>query len=299
MEWLNYHHLHYFWLAAKEGSISRAAKRLRLSQPTLSTQIRALGESLGGDLFERRGRALVLTELGSLVFRHADEIFGIGNELMDAVRGRSSGRVQRLIVGIVDGLPKLAVHKMLEPAFRLDAPFKVVCREGVHAQLAAALANHEIDLVLSDAPLAPGAGARTFNHLLGKSATTFFASPRIARRLRRGFPDSLDGVALILPGESSVLRRELSAWLDVRGIRPRIVAEVEDSALIKVFGQAGIGVFAGPTAIQEEITRQYVVNVVGRAPELEERYYAISLERRIRHPGVLAISAAARVLLSK
>lgn len=299
MEWLNYHHLYYFWLAAKEGGVSRAAKKLRLAQPTLSSQIRALGESLGGELFERRGRSLVLTELGSVVFRHADEIFGIGRDLLDAVKGRGTGRLARLVVGIADSLPKLAVQRMLEPAFHVDPPLCVVCREDTGERLVAALAGHEIDLVLSDCPLSPPSGARTFNHLLGKSGTTVFATPKLAGKLRSGFPNSLHGAPMVLPGEGSAVRRELAGWLDSHDIRPLVVAEVEDSALAKALGQAGVGVVVGPTVIEREITDQYAVQVVGRVPAIEERYFAISLERRIKHPGVLAISSAARELLAR
>jgi len=298
MEWLNYHHLYYFWLAAKEGGVSRAAKKLRLAQPTLSSQIRALGDSLGGDLFERRGRGLVLTELGTVVFRHADEIFDIGRDLLDAVKGRSSGRQQRLAVGVSDVLPKIAVYRMLEPAFHLPEPLRIVCREDTSERLVAALGSHEVDLVLSDCPLSPSSGTRAFNHLLGESGTTVFAAPKLAQKLARGFPKSLDGAPFVMPGEQSVMRREIAGWLDSQGVRPVVVAESDDSALTKVFGQAGVGAFVGPTAIEREISQQYSVKVVGRAPSLKERYFAISLERRIRHPGVLAISAAARDLLS-
>lgn len=298
MDWLNYHHLFYFWLAAKEGGVSRAAKKLRLAQPTLSGQIRALGESLGGELFERRGRGLVLTELGTTVYRYADEIFTIGNDLLEAARGRPSGRAQRLVIGISDVLPKLVVYRMLEPALRLEPATRLVCREDTSDRLGLALGSHELDLVLTDCPLSPTSGRRSFNHLLGESGTTLFAAPKLAKKLARGFPRSLDGAPIVMPGEHSVLRRELAGYFDAKGVRPEVVAEVDDSALAKVFGQAGVGVFTGPTVIEDEIVAQYSVAVVGRVPELKERYYAISLERRIRHPGVLAISSAARELLS-
>ncbi|MBI3203795.1 MAG: transcriptional activator NhaR [Polyangiaceae bacterium] len=298
MEWLNYHHLYYFWVAAKEGGVSRAAEKLRLAQPTLSAQIRALGQSLGGELFARRGRGLVLTELGTLVYQHADEIFGIGQELLDAVKGRSGGRIERLVVGIADVLPKLVVYRMLEPAFHLDPPVRLVCREGPVDRLVAALGAHELDLVLSDCPLSPSSGTRAFNHLLGESGTTIFAAPKLAAKLGRGFPKSLDGAPFVIPGRQSVLRRELDGWLDSHQVRPQVVAEVDDSALAKVLGQAGVGAFVGPSAMEADICEQYAVKVLGRVPALKERYFAISLERRIRHPGVLAISSAARELLS-
>lgn len=298
MEWLNYHHLYYFWLAAKEGGVSRAAEKLRLAQPTLSAQIRALGESLGGELFERRGRGLVLTQLGSVVYQHADEIFGIGQELLDAVKGRSSGRLERLVVGIADALPKLVVYRMLEPAFHLEVPLRLVCREDAAERLVVALGNHELDLVLSDCPLSPSSGTRAFNHLLGESGTTVFAAPKLAAKLGRGFPKSLNGVPFVMPGRQSVMRRELDGWLDSHDVHPMVVAEVDDSALAKVLGQAGVGAVVGPSAIEAEIREAYALEVVGRVPALKERYFAISMERRIRHPGVLAISSAARELLS-
>ena len=298
MEWLNYHHLYYFWLAAKEGGVSRAAKKLRLAQPTVSGQLRAVGESLGGVLFERRGRGLVLTELGTTVYRHADEIFSIGRDLLDAAKGRSSGRLQRLVVGISDFLPKLVVYRMLEPALHMPEPLRVVCREDTSERLVAALGSHELDLVLTDSPLAPSSGTRAFNHLLGESGTTLFAAPKLAAKMSRTFPRSLDGLPFVMPAENSVMRRELEGWLDSHDLHPLVVAEVDDSALIKVLGQSGAGVFAGPTVIEAEILGQYAVKVVGRVPALKERYFAISLERRIRHPGVLAISDAARELLS-
>jgi LysR family transcriptional activator of nhaA len=299
MEWLNYHHLYYFWLSAKEGGVSRAAEKLGLAQPTLSAQIRALGQSLGGELFERRGRGLALTELGTTVFEHADEIFGIGRDLLDAVKGRSSGRTERLVVGIADVLPKIAVYRMLAPAFDLPEPVRLVCREDTAERLVTALGNRELDLVLSDCPLSPSSSTRAFNHLLGESGTTVFAAPKLAAKLARGFPGSLDGAPFVLPGPQSAMRRELDGWLDSQGVRPSVVAEVDDSALAKVLGQAGVGAFVGPTAIEGEICRQYSVRAAGRVPSLKERYFAISLERRIRHPGVLAISSAAKDLLAQ
>lgn len=297
MEWLNYHHLHYFWLAAKEGGISRAAKKLHLAQPTLSSQIRALGESLGGELFERRGRGLVLTELGTTVYRHADEIFSIGRDLLDAAKGRSSGRVQRLVVGIADVLPKLAVYRMLAPALRLTPPVRIVCREDAAERLVAALGNHEVDLVLSDSALSPSRGTRAFNHLLGRAAPAFRgteAREQVAARLSA------------LAGRRTV-HHARRAERNAAGAR-RLVRLTGGAAAGGRGGRrqrAGQGVWAGgrrcvlgSTAIEAEIVEQYAVGVVGRAPELKERYFAISLERRIRHPGVLAISSAARELLS-
>jgi LysR family transcriptional regulator, transcriptional activator of nhaA len=299
MEWLNYHHLYYFWLAAKEGSVTGAATKLRLAQSTVSAQIQQLEGALGVELFARAGRSIVLTEAGRQTFRHADEIFALGRELVDGLQGRPAGRPVRLLVGVAETLPKLVAYRLLEPAFRLeDAPL-VVCFEGDAEQLLGRLAVHEVDLVLADAPLTSALHVRAFNHLLGESDVTFFAAPTLARALRRGFPRSLDGAPMLLPGGRSALRRALEQWFDGRGLRPRAVGEFEDSALLKAFGQAGHGAFAAPSAIGAEIERQYAVEAVGRADGLRERFYAITVERRIRHPAVAAVAEGAKHLLER
>lgn len=294
MEWLNYHHLLYFWTVAREGSIARATKTLRLAQPTISGQIRQLERQLDHQLFQRRGRNLVLTDVGQVVFRYADEIFGIGRELMDVLRSRPTGRPLRLTVGISDGVPKLVAHRLLEPAFALGDPLQLVCREGRRERLLAELALHELDVVVSDAPVPPQIGVRGFSHLLGECGVTVFAAPALARRHRRGFPHSLDGAPMLLPTDDNVLRRSLDQWLEGQGIRPRVAGEFEDSALLKTFGQAGRGLFLGPSAIEREIARQYGAHVVGRLADVRERFYAISAQRRLEHPAVVAVTHAAR-----
>ncbi len=296
VEWLNYHHLLYFWTAAREGGVTRAAKKLRLAQPTVSEQIKRLEGLLGGQLFERRGRLLVLTEFGRTVYGYADEIFSLGRELMDAAKTQGGGRPRRLVVGVADVLPKLIVYRLLQPALALG--IELVCREDDVDQLLAGLSIHEVDLVLSETPVGSHVGVRAFNHLLGESSVSFFGIKEQAARLRRGFPGSLNGERFLYPEQQTVLRRSLDTYFEDIGVRPTFAAEFADSALAMSFGQAGAGIFAGPTVIEREIKRQYGVAVIGRARQLRERYYAISGERRLAHPGVLAISQAARQLLN-
>lgn len=295
MEWLNYHHLLYFWVVAKEGSLARASQELRLAHPTLSGQIHRLEEALGQQLFTRQGRHLVLTEVGRVAFRYADEIFSLGREFLDTVKGRASGRPLRLVVGVADVLPKSMVHRMLEPAFRLAEPVRVICREDRSTEaFLGELAVHAVDVVLSDAPAGPGTAVRAFNHLLGESGTTFYAAPQLAEACRRGFPRSLDGVPFLLPGGNAMLRRPLEQWFAAQDIRPQVVGELDDPALVQVLGEAGLGVFATPSVVEEDVRQRYQVQLVGRAEALQQRFYAISVERQIRHPAVLAICEAAR-----
>lgn len=298
MEWLNYHHLLYFWTVARAGSIARACRQLRLAQPTISGQIRALENTLGEKLFVRAGRGLALTEVGQLVYRYADEIFSLGRELTDVLKGRPSpGRPARFLVGISDALPKLIAYRVLAPALAMPETVRVVCHEARPDRLLAELSSHTLDLVLTDAPLRPAARVRAFNHLLGSCGVTLFAAPPLAARCRRNFPASLDGVPFLLPLETSTLRGSLEHWFDAQGIRPRIAGEFQDTALMETFGQAGIGVFAAPTAIEKEVRRHYRVSPIGRIDGIVERFYAISVERRLKHPAVLAISETARTEL--
>lgn len=294
MDWINYHHLLYFWVVAREGSISKACKHLHLAQPTISGQLSKLEGSLGVKLFRRVGRGLELTEEGQLVFQYADEIFSLGRELTDVLRGRPSGRPLRLKVGVPDILPKLMVYKLLEPAIQLDDPVELVCYEGKLDQLLADLALHSLDLVLSDCPAGPQTHVRVFNHLLGSSAVSIYGTSALIDRYQADFPTSLDGAPMVLPTRNTTIRRLLEEWFAGRQIRPDVRAEFEDSALLKAFGQAGIGLFAGPTSIEAEITRQYDVHVMGQIHDLRETYYAISIERRLKHPAVKAIREAAR-----
>lgn len=297
MQWINYHHLLYFWMVAKEGSIAEAAKRLRLSQPTISTQIRTLEEMLEVELFDRSGRRLVLTEAGRVAFRYADEIFSLGREMVDVLHERPTGRPVQMVVGITYVVPKLIAYRLLSPALALPEGLHVVCREDRFDHLLGQLARHELDLVLSDVPLGPDVSVKAFNHLLGTCGVSFFAAPELARKYRRGFPRSLDRAPFLLPMPGSSVRRELDRWFDQLDLRPEIVGQFDDSALLKVFGQSGFGVFAGPSVIEAEIKREYNVQVVGRADGIQERFYAITVERRLKHPGVVAISESAKTTL--
>lgn len=294
VEWLNYHHLLYFWLVAREGGLAPASAKLRLAQSTVSGQIRALEHALGEKLFARNGRRLVLTEVGRIVFRYADEIFSLGRELQDAVKGRPAVRPLSLVVGVADVVPKLVAQRLLEPVLRLSEPVRLVCHEDKPERLLSELAIHNLDIVLADAPAAPSIRVRVFNHLLGECGIVFFATADLATRHRRRFPRSLDGAPLLLPTENTTLRRSLDQWFATQGIRPRVVGEFEDSALLKTFGQIGTGIFAAPSVIATEVQRQYGVRPVGKIDEVREHFYAISVERRLKHPAVLAISDEAR-----
>jgi len=293
VEWLNYHHLLYFYTVAREGGVAAASRRLRLSQPTISTQLRQLEERLGTPLFDRGGRRMALTEAGRTAFRYADEIFGLGRELLDSLQGRPEGRSLRLRLGISEALHKLVAYRLIEPALQLPTGVQVECHQDRLDRLLSLLASHELDLIISDAPLGPGA-VKAFNHPLGHSNVAIFAAPALATRLRRGFPGSLDRAPFLLPAPGCALRRELEHWFDRVGVRPDIVGEFDDSALLKAFGQSGVGAFAGPTVVSGEIVRQYRVRELGLADAVAERYFAISSERRLKHPGVVAISTAAR-----
>ena len=295
VEWLNYHHLLYFWVVAKEGSIVAASKELRLAHPTISGQIHRLEDVLGQKLFTRHGRNLVLTDEGRVAFRYAEEIFGLGREFLDTVKGKPSSRPVRLVVGVSDALAKSVVQRILEPVFSLGNDIQVVCRDDHSVEaFMGELALNDVDVVLSDAPAGPGSPVRAFSHLLGECGTTFFAAPPLAKRLRQKFPRSLDGAPFLLPGGDSTLRRALNEWFESQDVRPKIVAELDDLALAKVFGGAGLGVFAAPDVIENEVRKRYHVQVVGRSEKVRQRVYAISLERKIKHPAVVAICDVAR-----
>jgi LysR family transcriptional activator of nhaA len=292
--WLNYHHLLYFWTVVREGGVSKAAAKLRLSQPTISAQVRLLEEALGERLLQRQGRTLVLTDVGRLVYRYADEMFAIGREMMETLRGRPAGRPQRLTVGVANAVPKLIVYRLLRPASQGTDPLHLVCREDNTERLVGELAAYALDVVIADEPAPPHLRVKVFNHLLGESDTAFFAPPRLATRLRRRFPASLHEAPMLLPTPNTALRRELDTWFERIDVRPTIAGEFEDSALMKAFGQGAGLVFPAPAAIARDVCRFYGVKVIGLTDAVRERYYAISAERRLKHPGVLAITNAAR-----
>jgi LysR family transcriptional activator of nhaA len=294
LEWVNYHHLLYFWVVAREGGLVPAGQVLCLSHSTLSAQIHSLEDHLGEKLFTKVGRKLALTDIGQIVFRYADEIFSLGREMVDTVKGRSTGQPLRLDVGVADAVPKVVVRRLLQPALSLPEPVKIVCHEGAYEKLLADLALHTLDIVIADAPVPSGSRVRAFNHPLGETGTTFFGDRALTSKFKRGFPKSLDGAPMLLPLENSTLRRMLNQWFDRLGVSPRVVAEFEDSALLKVFGGDGVGIFTAPTVVEKEVCRQYGVSVMGRAHELKERFYAVSVERRLKNRAVVAISDVAR-----
>jgi len=291
---LNYHHLLYFWAVVREGGISRAAEKLRLSQPAISAQIKTLETALGERLFQRQGRRLVLTDVGRVVDRYATEIFAAGNELLETLKGRPSGGALRLAVGVANAVPKLVVYRLLRPAIEGAQPVQITCTEDDPEQLLARLATHALDVVISDTPAAPHVRVKVFNHLLGESGTTFFAGKSLARRLGRRFPRSLSGAPMLLPTVNTSVRRALEQWFEAENLRPVVAGEFEDPALLNTFGERGRAVFAAPTAIEDEVLRSHRVAIVGRTPVVRERYYAISVERRLKHAGVAAITSAAR-----
>jgi LysR family transcriptional activator of nhaA len=293
MEWLNYHHLLYFWTVARSGSIVRASEELRLAPPTISNQLRTLEGTLGVKLLERQGRRLALTDVGRTVLRYADDIFRTGRELQRAVKGLPTGQRLRLVAGVVDVIPKRMAALLLQPAVDAFPDLVLVCREGPLPQLLAALALHELDVVIADVPAAEDVKVKAFSHRLGDCGTSFFAA-RSHLAVRRGFPRSLAAAPMLLPSHGTALRRALDAWFDGLGLVPTVAGEFDDSALMKAFGARGLGVFAAPSVLEDVIRRQYAVSVVGRAAAVRESFYAITVERRLRHPAVVALAEAAR-----
>jgi LysR family transcriptional activator of nhaA len=294
MATLNYKHLHYFWTVAKAGGIARAGERLHLTPQTVSGQLSLFEEALGYKLFARVGRRLEISDAGRVVFDYADEIFTLGEELQRVIHQPGEGRVPQFRVGVSDAVPKSVAYRLLEPAVRLPEPPRIICREGKPAGLLAELAVHRLDIVIADSPMSPSFSVKGFSHLLGESDISFFATKALAARHGGPFPENLDGAPLLLPGEDVAVRRRLEQWFEQRGIRPRVVGEFDDGALQKAFGQGGVGIFAAPTAIAREVVQQYGVGAIGRTAEVTEQFYAISVERRLKHPAVVAISSAAR-----
>ena len=296
---INYKHLYYFWTVAKEGSIAKASALLHLTPPTLSGQISALEQSMDTRLFTKSGRNLVLTEAGRLAYDYAEEIFLLGMELEDVLKNRAIGRPIQFSVGIADVVPKLIAYRILEPALSLPETVRIVCYENKLENLLADLAVHKLDMVLADSPLGSGLNVRAYNHLLGECGVAFFAAPELAQRLQSDFPLSLHQAPMLLPTLGTALRGDLLQWFDKLQLHPQIAGEFDDSALMKAFGQAGIGVFAAPTVIEQQVLQQYNVVLIGQTDEVREQYYAISAERRLKHPAVLAVREAAKARLFK
>jgi LysR family transcriptional activator of nhaA len=289
MERINYQHLFYFWNVAREESITRASEKLHLAQPTISGQLAVFEQAIGEKLFYKHGRKLALTDTGRVVFHYADEIFSLGRELTNTLKGRPTGRALRLTVGVADALPKLVAYRLIEPAFRLPEPVQILCYEDKAERLLAEISLQGIDLVLSDVPLTPSSGVKAFNHLLGECAVAVFGTLELAAVHGPDFPRSLSGAPFLLPTGNTALRRSLDQWFDAEGISPKIQAEIEDSALLKTFGSGGAGLFVAPTAVEAEIQRQYDVAVIGRIEAVRERFYAVTARKKLKHPAVTAI----------
>ncbi|MCL2013099.1 MAG: transcriptional activator NhaR [Cystobacterineae bacterium] len=294
MTWLNYHHLFYFWTIARVGSIAKAGEELHLSQPTISTQLKTLEEALGHRLFHRQGRSLLLTESGRLVFKYADEIFRLGREMQKALGNKASMHRLRLSVGIADVIPKALAEYLLQPALKACEDIFLVCQEGPLPALLAQLAAHELDVVLSDRPSALEMRVKTFSHALGESGESFFAAPTLAAQLREGFPHSLEGAPALLPAAHTAVRRQLEAWFERLQLSPHPMAEFDDSALMSVFGQKGLGFFIAPSVLETQIQQQMKVEVFGRTVQVKERFFAVTVERKLKHPAILAMVNAAR-----
>ena len=292
MESLNYHHLYFFWIVMNTGSIKAASVRLKLAQSTISAQLSALEKSFKGKLFSRVGRNLEPTDLGHMVFGYADKIFTIGQELMNSVHSLQAKAPLLLRVGIVDVVPKLLTRKFLLPAMELSEKIHLVCQEGKEDKLLSELSVHNLDVVFTDVPIRSGLSVKAYSHLLFECGVTFFGKKEFVNSFKEKFPYSLDKAPVLLPMKNTALRGRLDQWFENLNILPNIIGEFDDSALLKVFGQAGDGVFASPQVIEKEIQQQYEVEIIGRSNEIIERFYAISIERIIKHPAIVAISEA-------
>ena len=289
MHRLNYQHLFYFWTAAREGGITRASEKLGLAQPTISGQITVFEETIGSQLLKKDGRKLILTETGRTVFNYAEEIFSLGNELSNTLKGASNNRSLRLTIGIADSLPKLLVYRLIEPALKLNRPVQITCYEDKKEHLLAELSHHGIDLIFSDGPAANNLGARVHNHFIGVSNIGVFSSPNLAQRYRDDFPWSLKSAPLILPTRNTELRRSLDQWFEDKVIAPRVVAEIVDSALMKTFASSGAGIIFAPVSVRNQIRNQYDLDLIGETSEINERFYAITIRRKIEHEAVKII----------
>ena len=299
MEYLNYHHLRVFWTVVREGGVTRASEKLHVSQPTVTAQIRSLEDALGQKLFRRAGRNIVLADIGHSVYRYADEMVGLGEELLDMVRGQLPGHRLRLTVGVAMVVPKLIAYRVLEPILKLTEAVRVECLEDTPERLLAELAIYRLDLVLADAPAGPSVSVRAYNHLLGECGVSLCGTAAMAAAYRKGFPRSVDGAPFLLPRRNSALRSALDEWFEREHIRPSIVGEFEDTALMKTFGEAGAGLFPVALPTAAAVRRKYGVREIGKADGVRQRFYAITVERKLRHPAVVAVvGKAARTLFT-
>jgi LysR family transcriptional activator of nhaA len=288
---LNYHHLRYFWTVAREGSLRRAAEKLRISQPSICTQIQSLESALGEDLFRLRGRSSVLTEFGQLIYSYADDIFTLGGEVLRAARQAPTSRSLRLHAGVVDSFPKLMSFEILRPIFEHHPPIQLTCHEGKIGDLLAQLLSHRLDVVLADEPASPRGSEKVFNHLLSRSDVTFCAAPRLAQSLKGRFPRNLHRAPALLPTQNCNLRRDLEKWFQAVGIEPRVVAEFEDAALAKIVSMEGCGFVAVPSVVASEAIERYGFVSLGRTRAIQTQFFAITAERRLTHPAILALTS--------
>lgn len=289
----NLKHLRYFWTVAGCGTITEASEILCLTPQTISGQLRELELQIGAKLFRKEGRNLVLTDIGQTVFTYADEMFSIGLELQDLLAG-NHGTIENLKVGVAMVVPKLLAYRVLEPVLQYNPPVQLMCHEAPLVDLLAELAVHKLDIVIADSPINPTLNVKAYNHLLGESSISFFATPDLASKLKQDFPQSLDQSPMLMPSNGSNLRRELDRWLDRHQLRPVLAAEFDDRALMKAFGERGAGVFSSPSAVEQDVLDKYGVEVIGRTDEVMERFYVISAERKIKHPAVSLITENAR-----
>ena len=293
MSTLNYKHLRYFWAVAKSGSIARASEQLHLTPQSISGQLHELEESLGVALFRRAGRGLELTDAGRRILSYAEEIFALGDELLDAARDQSVRKSLPFTVGIADSVAKSVAHRLVEPALRLPEPVRLICREGRLTSLLAELAIHRLDMVIADRPIPANLNVRGYSHLLGESTLMVFGAAALIKTLNGAFPALLDGAPFLMPGDDVAIRPRLEQWFEAQRLHPRIVGEFDDSALLKAFGQAAAGLFVAPSAIAAYVCEQYRVDIVGHIDAIGEQLFAITTERRLTHPAIVAISEAA------
>ncbi|TAG25260.1 MAG: transcriptional activator NhaR [Burkholderiales bacterium] len=295
MENLNYKHLHYFWMIAKCGGVAKAGERLHVTPQSISTQIRQLEAAVGSRLWRRAGRKLELTDTGHMVMDYADRLFTVGEELKDALRSGVTGH-GHFKIGVTDVVAKTMAYRLIKPALGIPDPPRLDCREGSFVDLLAQLAVYKLDVVISDRPMHTSMSVRGYNHLLLECGVSFLAQPKLANKLRSGFPASLHAAPFLLPGKDAAVRPRLQAWFDKLHIQPQVVAEFDDRALMKAFGQEGAGVFSVPSVVADEVSKQLGLQIFGKTAEVQEQAYAVTSERRIKHPAAIAISEAAKLV---
>ncbi|MBX8486191.1 transcriptional activator NhaR [Pseudomonas cichorii] len=291
---LNYRQLHYFWVVAKTGSIVRACEQLNLTPQTISGQISLFEETLGVDLFRRVGRQLELTEAGRLALPYAEQMFQLGNELETMLRSQPDEQQILFRIGVADVVPKSIVYRLIAPTMELDESIRITCREDKLERLLADLAIQKLDMVISDSPMPPHLDIKGYNQKLGECGVSFFATQSVAESLWGDFPQCMHGAPLLIPGQDTVVRGRLMRWFAEQKIQPRIIGEFDDSALMKAFGKSGSGVFVAPSVIADEVQSQYDVQIIGQTESVTESFYAITVERKVRHPGIVAITESAR-----